>query len=764
MTPYADFLAHKSLLCPSSGIEVKAAELHPGLFPFQRDLVKWALAKGRSALFASTGLGKTFMQLEWARLASMRTLILAPLAVAQQTVREGACWGRTVTYAHDQGEAAPIGTTITNYERLDRFDPARFGAVVLDECFLAGTLVDTPEGARPIETIRTGNVVLNALGGGMVKATAIRSAKRLVVVHSKGCSTVCSENHPWLTLRGWVRAQELREGDQLVSQRAAVRMVQGQFYDGAGADLQTFLQSLLFGEMADVAARACRQSAYAPGGSKARREAPALVGVRIAGRTSRTGPYCGTEPDEQSGDTSQDIGSLEGNRPSSSATGRQRPGSNGSAGPTLGSSWRRVGDGIRGLTRAAHRWISDSLQSGYRSSRAKDRGRSRWAEPLLTTGSGPEAGREAAVSRVDRVEVYESSDPRFDAYRGRDGRVLLYDLEVIGHPSYSVNGHLVHNSSILKSYTGKTRTALIEAFSRTPMRLCCTATPAPNDIAEIANHAEFLGVMTRAEMLAAFFVHDDNGWRLKGHAREPFYRWLASWGMSLLKPSNLGYSDEGYDLPPLTIEPVFVATDYVPEGRLFPDRLQGITERAAVRRDTLDERVEAAVGMIQGAPREPWIAWCGLNDEATALAQWIPDSVNVEGSQSADEKVKRIEQFLSGEKRVLITKCQVCGFGLNLQHCARMVFVGLGDSYEQYFQALRRCWRFGQQREVKAYVVLSEPEEVIYRNVLAKEREAEKLSAELITNAAEYERSELAAGMARSDYRAEQELLLPRWL
>lgn len=232
----------------------------------------------------------------------------------------------------------------------------------------------------------------------------------------------------------------------------------------------------------------------------------------------------------------------------------------------------------------------------------------------------------------------------------------------------------------------------------------------------------------------------------------------------MLRPSDIGYSDEGYELPPLTIEPRFIATDYVPEGRLFSDRLQGITERAAVRRDTIDERVEAAAKLIMAEPGEPWIAWCGLNDEARLLAKWIPRSVNVEGSQTAEVKARGIEQFLAGEKRVLVTKCSVAGFGLNLQHCARMVFVGMGDSYEQYFQALRRCWRFGQGREVKAFIVLSEPEEVIYRNVLAKEKEAEKLSAELIRNAAAYEKAELSAGAARTTYRAERELALPGWL
>lgn len=311
---YADFLTTKALRVEHMGRECGPSDVNGLLFPFQRDLTAWAVRKGRAALFADTGLGKTFMQVEWARLLGERTLILAPLAVARQTVREAAKLGIEVTYARSEAEASD-GITITNYEMLDAFDHARYGAVVLDE------------------------------------------------------------------------------------------------------------------------------------------------------------------------------------------------------------------------------------------------------------------------------------------------------------------------SSILKALDGKTRQRLTEAFAETRYRLCCTATPAPNDIAEIANHAEFLGVMSRVEMLAAFFVHDDEGWRLKGHATDAFYRWLASWGMSVRKPSDLGYADDGYDLPPLTITPTFIETDYRPEGMLFSVGLHGITDRSKVRKATASARVEAAAALVN-ASDEQWILWCGLNDEADALAQAIPDAVD----------------------------------------------------------------------------------------------------------------------------------------
>lgn len=451
MSDYNEFLATKYLIVPSVGRTVSDEDIHPSLFPFQGSLVRWAVGKGRAALFADTGLGKTRMQLEWARLTGERTLILAPLAVAQQTIREAAILGITVTYAKSQDDAAD-GITITNYERLDRFDPVAFGAVVLDE------------------------------------------------------------------------------------------------------------------------------------------------------------------------------------------------------------------------------------------------------------------------------------------------------------------------SSILKSFDGKTRTALIEGFRNTPYRLCCTATPAPNDIAELANHAEFLGILSRVEMLATFFVHDQDGWRLKGHAREPFYRWLASWGMSVKQPSDLGFDDDGYTLPPLAIHPKFLAVTYTPPGQLFFTSLNGITDRTKVRQNTIVERVAAAVELVMSEPDEPWLLWTGLNDEAKQLTAAIPGAVNVEGSMSPEAKADSLLGFADGKIARLVTKPSVAGHGMNWQHCARMIFVGLGDSYEQYYQAIRRCWRFGQTRPVDAWVILTEPEEAIYHNVLRKERDAAEMSRELVAAVAAFEREELTERRDRMLYDPTIPMALPHWL
>jgi len=430
---YDAFLAGKTRVFVGSGIDVEPSAIHEAAFPFQRDLTRWALRKGRAAIFADTGMGKTLMQLEWARLTGQRTLILAPLAVTRQTVAEGERWGIPVAYARGQEQAA-AGITITNYEMLPHFDVSAFGAVVLDE------------------------------------------------------------------------------------------------------------------------------------------------------------------------------------------------------------------------------------------------------------------------------------------------------------------------SSILKAFDGKTRTRLIETFADTPLRLCCTATPAPNNIAELANHAEFLGVMTRSEMLATFFVHDDQGWRLKRHATDAFYRWLASWGMSIRKPSDLGYSDEGYDLPSLSLSPLIVESDWRPSGQLFATGLQGITGRSEARRATLTSRVEATAALIRkSASPGPWLVWCGLNDEGRELGKLLPEATVLEGAASPETKADVLFRFARGEIPILISKVSISGFGMNFQVCADMAFVGLSDSYEQYYQAIRRCWRYGQTRPVTAWIVLSEPEAAIYENVRRKEGEARVMQDRLLGHVREFEKAEIGA-------------------
>lgn len=416
---YADFLAAKQRRHAPIGRTIATTDVHPTLHPWQRHIVRWACRQGRAAIFADCGLGKTFMQLEWARLMADTTLVVAPLSVARQTSREAAKLGLQVHYVRDPGDVTEPGIWITNYEMVDRFAPDAFGAVVLDE------------------------------------------------------------------------------------------------------------------------------------------------------------------------------------------------------------------------------------------------------------------------------------------------------------------------SSILKNHTGTTRNALIEQWANTPHRLACTATPAPNDITELTNHAEFLGVMPRVEMLAAYFVHDQDGWRIKGHAIEPMHQWMATWAAAVRTPSDVGGDDTGYLLPELRVHPEIVESGIEAEGQLFATELGGVGGRAQVRKTTMGARVARTVDLVTAHPDDQWIVWCGLNDEADAIARAVPGAVNVEGSWTPDAKADALERFQDGAVPVLVTKVSIAGFGMNFQNCHRMAFLGLGDSYEGYYQAIRRCWRFGQQHPVDVHVVVSELEQQIAHNVARKEQQS-STTAELL--------------------------------
>jgi hypothetical protein len=421
MSGYADFLATKARRVGTLGHEVEPGDVHPFLHDWQARIVTWAVRKGRAALWVDTGLGKTVMQLEWARLSGDRTLIVAPLAVCAQTVREAARIGIEAHYAQNDAQAAGPGVWVTNYERVAAFDPKDLDAVVLDE------------------------------------------------------------------------------------------------------------------------------------------------------------------------------------------------------------------------------------------------------------------------------------------------------------------------ASILKQSDGKTRRLLITHFESVPYRLTCTATPAPNDVEELTNQAEFLGVMPRAEMLAAYFVHDEKSWRVKGHARRPMFDWMATWALALRSPADLGYDATDYLLPTLDVRQHRLAVEIPPEDdELFAASIGGVGGRARVRKSSLDARVIRTAQLVNAEPAEPWLLWCGLNDEAVKLAAAIPGAVNVHGALTPEEKAEALLAFADGTIRVLITKTSIAGSGMNFQHCARMAFVGLSDSWEAYYQAIRRCWRYGQKRPVQVHIVISELEQSIASNVARKERDATRTTAELV--------------------------------
>ena len=293
------------------------------------------------------------------------------------------------------------------------------------------------------------------------------------------------------------------------------------------------------------------------------------------------------------------------------------------------------------------------------------------------------------------------------------------------------NAVVLDESSILKQSDGATRTALIRWARDVPFRLACSATPAPNDPEELTSQAEWLGRMTRTNMLAAYFVHDQAGWRMKHHAWRPMMQWMAQWAVALTRPSDVGGDDTGYDLPGLNIVPQIVQADIAADGQLFATSVGGVSGRAKVRKQTLAERVERAAKLVAEEPG-PWIMWCGLNAEADALTAAIPGAVNVHGSMDPDEKAAKLLGFADGEFDVLVTKPSIASQGLNYQHCHRMAFVGLGDSYEQYYQAIRRCYRYGQTEVVDAHVIVSDVERQIAANVARKEQQAHRITTELV--------------------------------
>jgi len=348
--------------------------------------------------------------------------------------------------------------------------------------------------------------------------------------------------------------------------------------------------------------------------------------------------------------------------------------------------------------------------------------------------------------------------------------INVTNYQKIGHFDLSAFGGIVlDESSILKSTDGHYRTRLIEECARIPFRLAATATPSPNDFMELGNHAEFLGVMSYTDMLATFFVHDGGDtqkWRLKGHAENEFWKWMASWAVMLRKPSDLGYPDDGYDLPPLVQTQHIVGVEYAPSmdtGLLFPMEARSMSERIAARRDTVAERVRLAASITP--TDRPFVWWCNLNAESEALTKAIPGAVETKGSDSDETKERKLNDFSEGRTRVLVTKAGVAGFGMNWQHCADTGFVGLNDSFEQVYQAIRRFWRFGQTRPVNVQFIAAETEGAVVANIRRKEADAERMAAAMVMHTASIS-SEVIRGMVRDrpDYFPTQPVIIPDFL
>jgi superfamily II DNA or RNA helicase len=333
------------------------------------------------------------------------------------------------------------------------------------------------------------------------------------------------------------------------------------------------------------------------------------------------------------------------------------------------------------------------------------------------------------------------------------------------------DGVVLDESSILKDATSATRNALIEGFRDVKFRLACSATPAPNDHTEIGNHAEFLGVMSRIEMLSMFFVHDGETtqeWRLKGHARADFWEWVAGWALAIRKPSDLGFEDDGYDLPPLSLVEHICEADAAEMAReaglLFGYEARTLSDLRAARKASLGDRVAEVAAMVNGS-NEPWLVWCDMNAESEALTKLIHDAVEVTGSMPADKKEAAIMSFINGDARVMVTKPSIAGAGLNMQRCSKMAFAGLSFSWEQFYQAIRRCYRFGQTKPVEAHIVTSSAELAVLQSIKRKQADADAMAVGMISHMRESMLEALGGtGSTTLAYAPKKKMVLPTWL
>lgn len=322
---------------------------------------------------------------------------------------------------------------------------------------------------------------------------------------------------------------------------------------------------------------------------------------------------------------------------------------------------------------------------------------------------------------------------------------------------------VLDESSILKASLGKMANTIIDIFRFTKYKLACTATPSPNDYTEFGNHCEFLNVMSRTEMLATFFINDakEGQWRMKKHAESKFWEWLATWAMVVKNPSDIGYPDERYNLPKLNIQHIVVDSK-VNQGQLLPGVAKDLSERREARKESMQDRVSVVKDLIQDM--DSCLVWVDYNDESE-LVKKTCNMVEVKGSDTDQHKEDSMLGFANGDIKFLVSKPSICGFGMNFQKCHNMIFCGISDSYEKFYQAVRRCYRFGQDKEVNVYVIISQKEMSVLNNIKRKQAQHERMSQEMINRVSEILKNEIHSTMRiTEDYVANQVVKIPEWL
>ncbi len=383
---------------------------------------------------------------------------------------------------------------------------------------------------------------------------------------------------------------------------------------------------------------------------------------------------------------------------------------------------------------------------------------------LTPLAVAPQFVKEGAKIGVDIKLCREASDVSPGVNVTNYDRLHRFDTSVFG-------GVVADESSVVKSFDSATLAQLLELFKDTQYKLSATATPSPNDYTELGNQAEWLGVCRRTEMLAEFFVHDGGEtqvWRLKRHAQKEFWKWMASWAAMVRRPSDLGYEDGLYLLPPLNVHHHTCESslaDARAAGNLFVTQATDLMDRRRARKASMSERVRMCVDVVMKEPNESWLIWGDLNAETEALADLIPDAVEVAGRHDNDTKEERLTGFAEGKYRVLVSKSVLAGWGMNFQVCSHMAFVGVSDSYEAQYQSIRRCWRFGQTRPVEVHMFASEAEGSVVANLKRKEADAEKMAEELSAQTRDAVLAEVR-GITRYtlDYNPTVKMKIPTWL
>ncbi len=751
---YSEFLKTKESQNQKAGF--KPLWIPDFLFDFQKALVDWTVWKGQGAIFADCGLGKSVMEMVWAENVVRKTkgcvLLLTPLAVGTQMIEEAKKFGiEGVKRSRDGQLKSRI--VVANYERLHYFKPGDFSGIICDECFPPDTKIsvfnlDKSLTSKYIRDIRVGDPIYNVCGEDYVKGTAKRRVKRAIRLEVRGRKVTCSENHPFLTVYGWRPAKDIRSGDYLLETGSAMCLLRGVIPSAIRSQqMAKILQHVLLSEMEDASTRNSSKSSLSRSGKETRPISLQMEKQQPSQGNKRKKAFCKTESNGESCFSSKDDRNKDSKWDTTPVEREKRRERTIYKTPTnsLPGSRKRLAFRISCANRVQSN-IPNSIQGGYSKQEKKDSNRNRWfwSCQQKETDKGPKETMLPGIVRVDSVEILEQGHPDLEKYREADGFVYFYDLQATRHPSYTVEGLCVHNSGILKNFDGATKNAINLFARKIQYRLLATATPAPNDFIELGTSSEALGYLGYMDMLGRFFKNDQNNcatstrgrfkeatkWRLKGHAHQSFWRWVTSWSRSIRKPSDMGFTDGKFLLPKLYEVDHELDIARKKPKTLFTFPAQGLKEVRDERKATIRERCEKIAELVSHTKDFAFVG-CNLNVEGDLLERLIPDAIQVSGKDSDDSKEEKLTAFAKRQARVLITKPKIGAWGLNFQHCNHVTYFP-NYSYEQYYQWMRRCWRFGQKRPVTVDRVYTRGDRNSMRNLQRKSQQADEMFSSIV--------------------------------